>query len=83
VIPRAVLPPEGGPIRGVCVECTGEGVVLLDPVGQPVEAAQEARAPKSPSVPPPPPPPAEKNLADQLGDELRDEAQTDAQRDEF
>jgi hypothetical protein len=73
VIPRAVMPAAGGPIRGVCVECTGEGVVLLDPVGQPLEAAAEARAPKSPSMPPPPPPPAEKNLADQLGDELRDE----------
>jgi tetratricopeptide (TPR) repeat protein/uncharacterized protein (AIM24 family) len=73
VIPRAVLPPEGGPIRGVCVECTGEGVVLLDPVGQPVEAAAEPRASKAPSVPPPPPPPAEKNLAERLGDELRDD----------
>jgi uncharacterized protein (AIM24 family) len=73
VIPRAVLPAEGGPIRGVCVECTGEGVVLLDPVGQPVEAAVEPRATKAPSVPPPPPQPAEKNLAERLGDELRDD----------
>jgi tetratricopeptide (TPR) repeat protein/uncharacterized protein (AIM24 family) len=81
VIPRAVMPAAGGPIRGVCVECTGEGVVLLDPVGQPLETAHavDARAPKSPSVPPP----AEKNLAEQLGDELRDDAQADAQRDEF
>lgn len=73
VIPRAVLPAEGGPIRGVCVECTGEGVVLLDPVGQPVEAAVEPRATKAPSVPPPPPQPTEKNLAERLGDELRDD----------
>ncbi|HEY1554209.1 MAG TPA: tetratricopeptide repeat protein [Kofleriaceae bacterium] len=33
VIPRAVVPPAGGPMGEVCVECTGEGVVLIDPVG--------------------------------------------------
>jgi len=57
VIPRAVMPAAGGPITGVCVECTGEGVVLLDPVGQPVEMAPEVRPSKQPSVPPPPPQP--------------------------
>lgn len=30
VIPRAVMPPEGGPMAEVCVECTGEGVVLVE-----------------------------------------------------
>ena len=73
VIPRAVMPAAGGPIAGVCVECTGEGVVLLDPVGEPVVAAPEVRASKQPSIPPPPPQPAERNMADELGDSLRDE----------
>ena len=76
VIPRAVMPAAGGPIEGVCVECTGEGIVLLDPVGEPVTAAPEVRASKQPSVPPPPPPapgPSEKSLSDELGDALRDE----------
>jgi hypothetical protein len=31
VIPRAVVPPTDGPMGEVCVECTGEGVVLIDP----------------------------------------------------
>ena len=57
VIPRAVMPAAGGPITGVCVECTGEGVILIDPVGQPVELAPEVRPSKQPSVPPPPPQP--------------------------
>jgi uncharacterized protein (AIM24 family) len=57
VIPRAVMPAAGGPIEGVCVECTGEGVVLLDPVGEPVAAAPEVRPSKTPSLPPPPPQP--------------------------
>jgi len=30
VIPRAVVPPSGSPMGDVCVECTGEGVVLVD-----------------------------------------------------
>lgn len=30
VIPRAVMPAEGGPMAEVCVECTGEGVVLVE-----------------------------------------------------
>lgn len=57
VIPRAVMPAAGGPITGVCVECTGEGVILIDPVGQPVEVAPEVRPSKQPSTPPPPPQP--------------------------
>ena len=31
VIPRAVVPPPGGPLGTMCVECTGEGVVLVEP----------------------------------------------------
>lgn len=38
VVPRAVMPAVGGPIAAVCVECTGEGVVL-------VESADSASAP--------------------------------------
>jgi hypothetical protein len=30
VIPRAVMPATGGPMEDVCVECTGEGVVLVE-----------------------------------------------------
>jgi hypothetical protein len=30
VIPRAVVPPPGGPLGTMCVECTGEGVVLVE-----------------------------------------------------
>jgi hypothetical protein len=33
VIPRAVVPPKHGPMGEICVECTGEGVVLVDPTG--------------------------------------------------
>jgi hypothetical protein len=70
VIPRAVVPPTGSPMGDVCVECTGEGVVLLDAtVGTPAiqivapdKAADKAkdgeRSGRS-SRPPPPPPSAE------------------------
>lgn len=30
VIPRAVVPPPGGPLGAMCVECTGEGIVLVE-----------------------------------------------------
>jgi hypothetical protein len=55
VIPRAVVPPADGPMGEICVECTGEGVVLIDPgtVAPPViEKAVRARR----TTPPPPPP---------------------------
>ncbi len=61
VIPRAVVPPEHGPLGDVCVECTGEGVVLMDPTGElpPVVTTKDvkgerAEAPRT--VPPSPPP---------------------------
>jgi hypothetical protein len=65
VIPRAVVPPAHGPLGELCVECTGEGVVLVDPSGSlpPVET------PKSETkAAPPPPPPAKEPPPDWLGD---------------
>ena len=67
VIPRAVVPATGGPMGDVCVECTGEGVVLIDPVGDPgmkldVPTAKDREktmpgiAISRTSTPPPPPP---------------------------
>ncbi len=68
VIPRAVVPPSGGPMGGMCVECTGEGVVLVDPVGDPAVLAK--REPTKPPPPPAPAPPAEGITAkDLLGDD--------------
>src|SRR5689334_14881954 len=61
VIPRAVVPPTGGPMGTMCVECTGEGVVLVEPA-PPAAAAPEAARPEprrtSPHAAPPPPPSA-------------------------
>lgn len=67
VIPRAVVPPAGGPMGDVCVECTGEGVVLIDPAPPPVMAPpMRAKTPSLPgqftSSPPPPPQPASLDL---------------------
>jgi uncharacterized protein (AIM24 family) len=57
VIPRAVVPPHGGPMGAMCVECTGEGIVLVEPA-LPTPAAQPvAEAPRATPPPPPPPPP--------------------------
>jgi hypothetical protein len=42
VIPRAVVPPIGGPLGTTCVECTGEGIVLVEPAPPPSEATPEA-----------------------------------------
>ncbi len=69
VIPRAVVPPSGGPMGDFCVECTGEGVVLVDPAGAPglqlvplIDAAKPATIPPPMQAPverpTPPPPPA-------------------------
>ena len=73
VIPRAVVPPAGGPMGDVCVECTGEGVVLIDPAPPPVmpQPTMRAKTPSLPgqftSQPPPPPQPAQPVLALDLG----------------
>lgn len=84
VIPRAVMPASGGPITGVCVECTGEGVILIDPVGQPVELAPEVRPSKQPSTPPPPPQP--KAIDPELqafADSMAEDSDANAERDSF
>jgi hypothetical protein len=59
VVPRAVVPPNHGPMGGVCVECTGEGVVLVDPSDSlpPPPLAIEAPRARTPSSKLPPPPP--------------------------
>jgi hypothetical protein len=46
VIPRAVVPPAGGPLGTMCVECTGEGIVLVEPAPADALAAPRA-APRS------------------------------------
>ncbi|GEM_PF-1239907 len=67
VIPRAVAPPVGGPMGATCIECTGEGIVLVEPAPEPESAAPSVSvqsetaahaAPPPPRTTPPPPPPA-------------------------
>ncbi|HEY4182438.1 MAG TPA: tetratricopeptide repeat protein [Kofleriaceae bacterium] len=66
VIPRAVQPPPGGPMGTTCVEFTGEGIVLVEPLPDPepraavaVPMANIETAPYgSPRTTPPTPPPA-------------------------
>jgi tetratricopeptide (TPR) repeat protein len=85
VIPRAVVPPTDGPMGEVCVECTGEGVVLIDPATAQVITADRVRRPSKiealKAMPPPPPQPAPIELdvvkkADWLNDD-DDEAKSD------
>jgi uncharacterized protein (AIM24 family) len=57
VIPRAVVPPTGGPMGAMCVECTGEGVVLVEPAESLASARREVRRTGLHAAPPPPPPP--------------------------
>jgi uncharacterized protein (AIM24 family) len=67
VIPRAVVPASGGPMGDVCVECTGEGVVLIDPVGDPgmkLEVPVKLPAIARTVTPPPPPIPAPEPIAE-------------------
>jgi hypothetical protein len=55
VIPRAVVPARGGPLGAVCIECTGEGVLLIEPA----DAIAAVAAPTTPAAAPArPPPPA-------------------------
>jgi uncharacterized protein (AIM24 family) len=49
VIPRAVVPPPGGPLGTTCVECTGEGVVLAEPASE--DALAAARSAPRPARP--------------------------------
>jgi uncharacterized protein (AIM24 family) len=55
VIPRAVVPPAHGPMGEICVECTGEGVVLIDP-GSVAPPVMEKAVRATRTTPPPPPP---------------------------
>jgi len=50
VIPRAVVPPAGGPLGTMCVECSGEGIVLVEPA--PPAPDGELAAPRSAPRPP-------------------------------
>lgn len=69
VIPRAVVPPVGGPMGTMCVECTGEGIVMVEPRGDEPEPGVVVEAvAKTPTQPlplvartptKPPPPKAE------------------------
>ena len=66
VIPRAVVPVENGPLGAMCIECTGEGIVLVEPAPErPAEpppvivAASEPPAPAKAHPPPPPGSPVE------------------------
>jgi uncharacterized protein (AIM24 family) len=87
VIPRAVVPPQGGPLGEMCVECSGEGVVLVDPIGDPGQLR-----PARPSRPPPPPAPTPAPVEASLELDAPSEAEwasesptrpTDPHRDEF
>jgi Flp pilus assembly protein TadD/uncharacterized protein (AIM24 family) len=52
VIPRAVVPPNDGPMGAMCVECTGEGIVLVEPAAEgarPVTYVARARPPARPA----------------------------------
>jgi hypothetical protein len=53
----------------LCVECTGEGVVLVDPVGEPVHEASPAET-VTRATPPAPPEPTVAELL--LDDDTRD-----------
>ncbi len=63
VIPRAVVPARGGPMGAMCIECTGEGIVLVEPAPPPgpVPSVMVASSPANPertsgrTAPPPPP----------------------------
>jgi len=77
VIPRAVVPPPGGPLGTMCVECTGEGVVLIEPAPEPDELAQLPRlVPRPPRAIPDAPaiahpaPPRPDEVAAELAAEL-------------
>ncbi len=76
VIPRAVVPPPGAPMGDVCVECTGEGVVLIDAIAAPEVVMTTVAPTKKPKTMPPPLTPAAPAVelditktADWLGDD--------------
>ena len=55
VIPRAVVPPGGGPLGELCVECTGEGVVLVEPAPDPTKPVFPRPVRPAPPAPAPAP----------------------------
>jgi uncharacterized protein (AIM24 family) len=57
VIPRAVVPPPGGPLGAMCVECTGEGVVLIEPAADGPPAARAEPPARAAAAGPPAAPP--------------------------
>lgn len=79
VIPRAVVPPSGGPLGAMCIECTGEGIVLIEPAPEPQRAGPGPglRRTMAPPAPPaaaasearPSIPPELANLDDDAGDD--------------
>jgi hypothetical protein len=68
VIPRAVVPPQNGPMGAMCVECTGEGIVLIEPQPDVPVAAAVTVAPAPVAAPaeerPKPPPPPQPRAVD-------------------
>jgi len=71
VIPRAVVPPPGGPLGAMCVECTGEGIVLVEPAADDVLAARAAPRPAPPAPAPAPagrPPASGEAAIDRIGE---------------
>jgi uncharacterized protein (AIM24 family) len=60
VIPRAVVPPKNSPMGTMCIECTGEGIVLVEPAPEAEHAfVAVATSPGiTPARPPPPPEPS-------------------------
>ena len=82
VIPRAVVPPSGGPLGAMCVECTGEGIILIEPAPERTAGVAEAPAPKPPPLPPPEPPQPEPEIAPEVADFAADLAAHSA-RDEI
>jgi len=49
VIPRAVVAPPGGPLGTTCIECTGEGIVLVEPADDADPRLTRARPPAPPA----------------------------------
>jgi Tetratricopeptide repeat len=68
VIPRAVIPAENGPLGAMCVECTGEGIILVEPA--PIDPTEPAPIVVEAVKPPPPPPAPEEDATPTLEQEL-------------
>jgi hypothetical protein len=87
VIPRAVVPPPGGPLGAMCVECTGEGVVLVEPApldppaGPAIGGARTAPASEPPAEPPPPGDPAVDSELASFAADLAEDADAAAEAD--